>query len=472
MPAYECSPPTFSDVYTITMKSSGSAKCSAFVFLPTLSQTITTQVNLSERFSDLAGRLLSLAGLPDSHPSLHVYGLDGDFKMFPDSQCCSVLLMNTYRRLVLLPAAARRVTVYFESLSSEIDVPDRFLVGDLIQAATDCFYLELMKMRYIVVDPKRMVVCPVDTMVSETFYVLKRANFYSSEMVFSGQAAIDEAVAACPIFLVSKFLVAPPMKALLSLIRGRHDSGFELVPIKEDRLRTIMTGYAKSQDLSKTTSLSDQNNLLFLLFGSNDLPLLSPRLHAILLDAMAEESDVVKFQKICALILWLPFETHVMLSEMGLTFGGALASEKARATVVRLIGELLFSERIDRVAEDAFVAFVLVCSQWLFGYPPKKGRQLRRAGTQLVLVDGATVITCDGKACKLAISATEPFEASRDFAQYLTKAQAPQEGKLPQLREFTELNERVAAARGTVGEHTREKVEDAFTVFDFDSLFV
>jgi hypothetical protein len=329
-----------------------------------------------------------------------------------------------------------------------------------------------MSTRYVVVDPKRMVVCPVDTMVSESIFVLKRANFYSSEIVFSGQAAIDEAVAACPIFLVSKFLVAAPMKALLSLIRARHESNFELMPIKEDRLRTIIGQYMKSQDLSKTTSLSDQNNLLFLLFGSNHLPLLSPQLHKILLEAMGEDSDVAKFQKLYALILWLPFETYVMLSEMGLTFGGAFGSEKVRSTVVRLIGELLFSKRIDRTAEDGFVAFVLVCSQWFFGYPPKRGRQLRRVGTRLVVVDGPTTITCDGKTCTLAISATEPFDAPRDFAQYVTKAPTPQEGKGPQIPEFVELNERDAAAREKVGDHTRDKTEDAFTVFDFDSLFV
>lgn len=77
----------------------------------------------------------------------------------------------------------------------------------------------------------------------------------------------------------------------------------------------------------------------------------------------------------------LPLETHIVVSQLCVVFGGALTNEETREVAVRLTTELLFDMSIDRQAEIGFVSFMFVCGESMFVVPEKAA--VRRTARRL-----------------------------------------------------------------------------------------
>jgi len=260
------------------------------------------------------------------------------------------------------------------------------------------------------------------------------------------------------------------MKALLSLIRSRNDKPLEFCQMAPDRLPEVLQLFTAGQDLSKSTSAAEQNRLLFLLLGSS-WNVLSEALHRMAISIISEDSDVAKFEKMLCWILFIPFEVHIMLSELGLTFGAVSGSEKTRNQVAALVTEILFSGQIDRQAEARVARFVLLFAPWLFGHPAKRGRQLRCCAGKLVVFEGNVAMTCDGPV-NLKLDATEAFAAPRDLeAALATAAGGGAAGECaPPREELAEFAARVAGARDAAIDCADRAAED-FEAVEFESLF-
>jgi hypothetical protein len=128
------------------------------------------------------------------------------------------------------------VIFFFEGQSAEID---KAILGDVVSLALQCFAPpRAFVCHYIVIDPKRMHICRLYDEVTAPVFVLKRADLYDCETVFSGQGVIE--MSDLPIFMVSKLLISAPMKELLSAVRTRYDKPLGLCHIREDRLRALM----------------------------------------------------------------------------------------------------------------------------------------------------------------------------------------------------------------------------------------
>jgi hypothetical protein len=364
------------------------------------------------------------------------------------------------------------VIVFFEGQVATIDIPDKSILGDVIRLAVQCFSIPLASEgTYIVIDPKLMHICRLCDEVTAPILVLKRADLYEGETVFSTQGVID--MPELPVFMVSKLLISAPMKALLSAVRSRHDKPLELCEINEDRFRLVFRLFLGSQDLSQQMTVAEQNSLLFVLLGSNTLPLVSKTLHKSALAIMDEPSDVRKIDMLILWVLYIPFETHIILSELGLAFGGARPIEETRRRVASLITATLFSNAIDRPTEQRFVSLILLLFQWLFGYPAKRGRRIRKRGDRLFLVDGAVTMAFDGPV-SIDVDETEEFEWPKDYARILlmTKKAPASRDKGAVCGEFAQFNEKLLAARAKAAEHSDvTAARRGFGKFEFDALF-
>jgi hypothetical protein len=170
---------------------------------------------------------------------------------------------------------------------------------------------------------------------------------------------------------------------------------------------------------------------------------------------MSKPSDVRKIDLLVLWVMYIPFEIQIMLSELGLPFGGACPLEETRLCLVSLITEILFSVAIDRPTEQRFVALILLFSQWLFGYPAKRGRRIRRWGDKLFLVDGVAVLTFDGPV-SVTVDETQEFEWPKNYARILlmTKKTPPSREKGPICVEFEQFNQKLLATWAKVAEHS------------------
>jgi hypothetical protein len=161
-----------------------------------------------------------------------------------------------------------------------------------------------------------------------------------------------------------------------------------------------------------------------------------------------------------------------MLSELGLAFGGARPIEETRR-VASLITEILFRDAIDRPTEQHFVSLIMLFFQWLFGYPAKRGRRIRKRGDQLFLVDGAATMAFDGPA-SIDVDETEEFEWPKDYARILlmTKKAPASREKGAVCVEFAQFNEKLLAARAKAAEHSDvTAARRGFGKLEFDALF-
>jgi hypothetical protein len=345
-------------------------------------------------------------------------------------------------------------------------------MGDLIYTALQCFALPADSGAYVAVDPGTMFVCRVDVEVPGSFYVLKRFNLYAPEFVFTGKGKAEGS--SLPMVLISKQLLAGPMRSLLSNVRSRRDMPLELAELSESRIREIFELFQNQSDISDVTTAAEQNALIFLLFGMAEMPLLSDELHDRAIEIMKEPSDVKRYDDLTVFVTFLPIETHCFLNEICQQFGGILPVEANRAMAVGLITQLLFEHPKDRDLETNFVSFLLMVSQWLFRFPARPGRKLMVYGEQLILFDGIGEITYEGPT-DISIDDAKDFPADRNSAELLKRYLAPQTAPAPPAEELDlsalnneikELYDMIYPAEPGEGE------TDIFIPSKFDEIFV
>jgi hypothetical protein len=386
------------------------ARCEVFLQLPTLAECAFLPVSCADTVGSLVARALSGVGLPDASGTFHLYGLAGDFTAIPDSAPCSALFLARYRALTLLPYRGERVTVLYEGRRAAVDLPAKSLAEDLIAAAVQCLGLSLANGdNLILLDSKRLTVALVDDAVPCPLLVLKRVNLYGSDAVFTGKTPFVQFV--MPLFVMAKLVLSAPITNLLSSLRSFKPRTFKLAAFSEERLGEVMSIYrGDGGHLADALTVPEMNSLLFLLLGVNAAPLLPPDLARLALATMATRDDPTRYEQVAALVLLLPLGTHAVVSEVALTYAAVMGED--RHALAGLLRDLLFGEAGDARTQQqglAFVSFLLLCSQKLFAFPPKPGRELKVHGDRIVLFDFGMAITWEGPV-SVAVADTKPLE--------------------------------------------------------------
>jgi hypothetical protein len=443
------------------------AKLQVSVEVPAIASSTQLDVIPSETVAGFVSRAISALGISGQATPFHLFSLSTDFTMVPDKLIAGTLFPSTFRRVVLQPFAPDlRVTVYFEGRQAFIDVRRQTLIIDLVELALQCFNLPVARSeQYLILDSKQWVLCRMDDSVPAGPLILKRADLFAGEVVFSGR--ITSEMPSVQLFVLAKMLVAPSMKELLSAIRTRRDNNFDFVEFEDSRLQEVMIVYRKGGDgIGAALKTAEMNSLLFLLFASDPQPLLSPALRRFATALMAETGDARRYRSLMLFVLFLPIQTHAMIAEIALTYSSLVG--EARENLVRMLGVLLFKESIHGPEERDFVSLLLLCAQWLFGFPGKAGRDLRLHKERLVLVDGDSMITYQGP---IEAADLEPFELPKDVPELLAQLPgAPQAEKAAKkVKLFVKLNPKLAQAKQALD--TGGPKEDLIRGIAFDRLF-
>lgn len=188
-------------------------------------------------------------------------------------------------------------------------------------------------------------------------------------------------------------------------------------------------------------------------------------MHQRAIEIGREPDEVIRFDRLRLYVAFLPFVTHVALSQLILTYAGAIVDDRARRTVVAYITGLIFRPAIDRVAERSFISFLLLFGDWVLTVPPAE-QLFASEDKRLYRVKDNIVLGCDG-----------PSEIEREKLQPLTRLPDLQElvfiatkrPRVPDLTVFHEMADRLQAAKAAVWEICPR---DPFGPCDFDQLFV
>jgi hypothetical protein len=377
------------------------------------------------------------------------------------------------------PFLPTRVVLVHEGRRVLVDMHPHALVSELIYYALQALNLEISGgQMYLILDPKGQSLCRLDEEIpAQRVLVLKRANPFASPFVFTGK--ISEDFPDVPVLLLSKWILAEPMKRLTFAIRRDHDANLQLTEFTDERLKAVMNLYEKGGDAITTgLSAAERNSLVFLLFGSGPEPLVFPPLHRFVLDIMAEANDLKKYELLMLFVLFLPIETHAAISELILIYD--TLSPAGRDRIIALIAHLLFRSPINPAAERDFVAFLLLFAPFLFGHPVKASREFRLSGDRLVVVDGGVPMTYQGQVnaedavpqtlTKDWEAALKNLDAARAVGS-LTKAAQAKKGDHPKpSKRLGKLAKKLASVQESVNKvfGPAQRINQ----FEFDSLFI
>jgi hypothetical protein len=443
----------------------GPARCHVVIQVPTLADCVTFSVACSDTIGTLISRALVLVGLPDPNNHFHLYGLNDEFTAFSNASQCASLFLSRYRSLTLLPYKGERITVLFEGRRAAIDVHAKSFVGDLLSLAAECFNLPLASGGSVILfDPKRLMILRSNDEITGQFLVLKRANLFGASLVFTSVCSFDQSV---PIFTMAKLLFSHPMNTLFSSIRSNKVKQIELVTFSEDRLNEVFQVY-RTEGLREALTQAEMNSLLFLLLGLSHEPLLSLDLRRRAAGIMDTADDATRYEQLVALVALLPLESHAVIAEVALTYASVLGRE--RQGLVELLRELLFGEdETDRERELLFVSFTLLCSQRVFSFPSKPGRELKLHGQRFVLFEAGTAVTFEGPST-VDIAEATALGPAKDVETILRKWwRIVREPVVPPPPDVDEIMERVNNAYERL--EGKPVPMSSLRDFDFDGLF-
>jgi hypothetical protein len=313
-----------------------------------------------------------------------------------------------------------------------------------------------------------MKVMRTDSLVSGLVFLLKPANLFLPGLVFSGDILVDVSGVSVQIF--SSMLIPPNLKGLMSHVRGRRTTKMEFAQLDAGRMRDLVRTYANSRSIASVVSVAEQNTLVFLLFGSNPQSYLSDRMHRMAIDIGREANDTRKYDMLVRFAVYLPFETHTFMREMGLAFSGIIPDE-TKHVITKLITGILFREPIDPQAELDFVAFSLLCSQWIFEFKSGTERKLRQAGDQLIVFEQKVGMTYQGKT-DIPMKSTKEFKTKREMAAILPPVERQERAKSASLHDEIEgLNQRTVQIRKKI-RAIQVRTEQQLQQFSFEEAFV
>jgi hypothetical protein len=386
--------------------------------------------------------------------------------MFFDSDPCSVFFLTPCRRFFLHTFQGIRILVAFEGRSAMIDIEPKPLVSRLIALAVSCFGLTVAEGHfYLGLDPRRLALYNLEDELTSQIVVLKRADPWAAELTFSGR--ISAAIPSFQLSLLANLLCGPPLKTLLAVIRQCRNADLDFARLTEDRLAELMPKFASdAAHIGAAASAEELNSLLFLLFGSSPTPLVSPALHQMALQIIAERPPARQYERLAVFALFLPLETHAILSELALTYHAL--SPVGWKRLIQASTATLFPTPIDRPAEQEFTGLMLLCAQWLLGLPPKAGKEVRASGERLVVVDGGVVRAWDGPV-EVRVEDTEPFELPTDMEAEVTRFVSPPPTDTNEVAHgIRELSRRTLAAKRAL--RIRRRSSTSLTQA-FDRLF-
>jgi hypothetical protein len=423
-------------------------------------------VNPKESFKVLINRIFTTISLPEAASSFHLYGLDSNFKVFPDDSLCATVFFRSYRRFVVHPHKTRSVQVYFEGRRAEIDLPIGSLISNLIFLAIECFSLTISSegAQYQMLDSTRRVICKIDDDIPSGVLVLKRSNPFCSDIVFN--CRINDDILNTGLSVVSKLILSSSMISLLSALRNRRDLTMELVELPTARLKEIMPLYAKGE-VGELAS-SELTSLLFLLCDSGPEPLMSPELHRFSLAVLAEPLDAVKCSRLLGFVMSLPLETHIVIGEIVLLFGRLVGESRER--LVHVLAEVFFPGSNTVEKDRLFMSLLLMCGPELFAFPMRPERMLRLFGERVVLFEENVVRNYE-EVINVEMSETVEFEFPKILEPHWLVISQGSTVNLKRLSKMLEMIMKLKFAVPKLGNDVIIDLHDRATDFEFDSLF-
>jgi hypothetical protein len=281
--------------------------------------------------------------------------------------------------------------VFYNGRRADVETQLNAQIGELTKAALQCHSLPFTDGEtYQLIDLKSQTFCKTDEYPAGVIFVLKRARPFASDLVFTGKIAAK--VQAAHLSLISKLLIADPMKSLLRELRKHNDNAMEFAQFTAPRLNELMQLYQKGE-LGKQQPIAELNSLFFILFGASPEPLVPRALHELALAAIDKPDDPSRCNTSIVFLMSLPFETHTALTEILATY--EKTQGPARERLIVALTEFLFPESINLDQERRFVSFLLIVGPAILGLPAH-GSELRIHGDTIILFDGKNKLSREG----------------------------------------------------------------------------
>lgn len=375
------------------------------VTVPRLCKQVSLAVRQDEHIGDLIYRVVSELKLRETQ-KYRLFGMGRGFTEIAPQEKCSILFSSFYDNLYLIEGAIKIVTAVYEDKCVKIAAGEFTPICHVIRLAIETMCLPYENdVMYVGYDPESDAILAMDCQVKCDFVVLKRLKMDDSKFLFSPSTFTgDDRVPIMRLPTLSKQLLAPPVKLLLSKVKTQRTAQLELAKLDSDRMKELLTSVVNGGEL-KDTTVGEQNALLFAMLMQKKEQFIPVKLHQMIVRAMAKQSDVEIFRQVQLAIDLLPLHTHIVVLELCQCFTSQnLAMHKN--ILEQLLTKILFKNSMDQAAELKFVSFLTVFTPWLLKFPARPSRKLRVHGHKLIIFDNDNPFDLQGPV-NVALSDTQ-----------------------------------------------------------------
>jgi len=360
-----------------------------FINAPSLSRIFEVNVPCNEKVGDLLIRILKGIGI-EEYQFWGFYVLDDGITSVANNEEASIFFLKNYSNVWLMDSEFVPVTIYFDGLSRNFAFMANSKLKDLIKCATMVFGISTEEERLFLLNPIDQTIESLDVSTVAPCYILKVFGKNYLYNIFKPAALPDKSNLS--IMLLSKMIMSKEIKNFFTTTRTRRNE-CSLVPLDQNRIEVLLKLFKNDSGISEV-SPSDQMTFLFMVLIRNSSPIISERLHRIVLEHFHSNQDENLFRMAQAIVSLLPLSSHLILLELILCFNdyNSYLGSNDLDQITQLFHKLLFKNTQDLQAETAFIKFIIVFAPWVFKLGPQSchSKELRISNGKLYIFDKKT----------------------------------------------------------------------------------
>ena len=344
------------------MMSSPPITADVIINIPRICKILYMKVNNNEQIYDLIYRIVNSTGLKETN-LYRLYGLSDHLVQIPSEDHCSTLIFNAYDHLYLLTKDPRCITVYFEDRCSKIAFDRETESSAFVSMAVRCLGLQLDDHMYVLYDPLRNCICPIDIPVQSNILVLRQL----STLLFNlSDFNVDPTSITLNASFLGKKLVAPIVKKLLLKVKydaeNKNNTSVKLCKLDQNRIGPVWNNLNDPDGIIDSFSHEEILSFLFFLLSFNDKVYFTNELHQLIVSVMASSKrDMDKYEFVYGCLFLMPLFTYSLLDRLSKSFLLYIPNK----TLYGLLARIFFPNSINREAEELFISYILVFQKTL-----------------------------------------------------------------------------------------------------------
>ncbi|OHT15781.1 hypothetical protein TRFO_13769 [Tritrichomonas foetus] len=353
--------------------------------IPRICKTMYMKVRHDERIFDLIYRVINSTGLKETN-SYRLFGSSENFVQIPSEELCSCLFFTSYDTLYLLTKEPRVISVIYENRKSTIAFDNDAESSELVTHAIRCLGLPLDEMIFVLFDPIKNVVYPLDIPVQTDFLVLRPFTSITSQFLFNPSACnIEASSSSFHILTFSKQILSPLLKSLLLKIHThiKRDKAetFTLCELSQTKVEEIFQNYSK-EDILDDLSDEEDISLLFFILSMHRKSYIPIEIHKMIAAFMHSKNDTEKYNFLYVVISLIPLCSQCLIIELCNCFHLMYSN----TDLIQILAKIIFPNSQNQKSEESFITFLLLFHQWVLRLP-KSNKKLKLYHKKLVIIE-------------------------------------------------------------------------------------